>query len=474
MNVMTYVAAGVGVVVVLIVIFFVKWIFSLRRVVPTNEVHIVRRGKNTMVYGTPERGNAVQEKQFCGNCYYEFPMSIPFLGVTVTQMPLSIFGIDINDYEAFDKERVPFVVDIQSFFRISDYEVAASRISRTDELKRQLLSIVQGAVRSILAKDFLNEIMGERSKYGQQFTDEVKEELKSWGVETVKNIELMDVRDAKGEQVISNIMKKKKSEIEKESRVAVAKNNQEAKEAEIEAQRQIDLKEQEANQQVGLRKAQVAQEVGIADEKATQAVKEQAKLTKEKEMEVKKVETVKQAEIDKEKTVINAEAKKRETEINAEAAKAKAERDADAELILTTKKAEGSLITASKSAEGIKLEGDAKANAEKQMQLASVEAQLKLASEIGNNDGYQHYLIQVRQIEANEKVGLAQADNIKGADIKIIAGAGDVTGGISSAARALSPKGGFNLAGMLASLAATDEGKALLEKLGLKTAAKTE
>ena len=47
MNVMTYVAAGVGVVVVLIVIFFVKWIFSLRRVVPTNEVHIVRRGKNT-------------------------------------------------------------------------------------------------------------------------------------------------------------------------------------------------------------------------------------------------------------------------------------------------------------------------------------------------------------------------------------------------------------------------------------------
>ena len=430
MNVMTYVAAGVGVVVVLIVIFFVKWIFSLRRVVPTNEVHIVRRGKNTMVYGTPERGNAVQEKQFCGNCYYEFPMSIPFLGVTVTQMPLSIFGIDINDYEAFDKERVPFVVDIQSFFRISDYEVAASRISRTDELKRQLLSIVQGAVRSILAKDFLNEIMGERSKYGQQFTDEVKEELKSWGVETVKNIELMDVRDAKGEQVISNIMKKKK--------------------------------------------AQVAQEVGIADEKATQAVKEQAKLTKEKEMEVKKVETVKQAEIDKEKTVINAEAKKRETEINAEAAKAKAERDADAELILTTKKAEGSLITASKSAEGIKLEGDAKANAEKQMQLASVEAQLKLASEIGNNDGYQHYLIQVRQIEANEKVGLAQADNIKGADIKIIAGAGDVTGGISSAAGALSPKGGFNLAGMLASLAATDEGKALLEKLGLKTAAKTE
>lgn len=467
---MTYVLIGVGAIAFLIVFFFVKWIFSLRRVVSTNEVHIVRRGKNTLVYGTPERGNEEQMKQFCGNCYYEFPTSIPFLGVTVTVMPLSIFGIDINDYEAFDKERVPFVADIQSFFRISDYEVAASRISTIAELRKQLLSIVQGAVRSILAQDFLNEIMGERSKYGQQFTDEIKEELKSWGVETVKNIELMDVRDSDGEEVIANIMKKKKSEIEKESRVAVAKNDQEAQEAEIEAKRQVELKQQEADKQVGLRRAQVSQEVGIAEEQAQQAVKEQAKLTKEKEMEVKKVETVKQAEIDKEKTVIDANAKRQETEIRAEADKKKTELNAEASLILKTKEAEANLITQQKNAEGIKVEGDAKAGAEKLMQLASVEAQLTLAKEIGENPAYQTYLVQIRQVEANEKVGLAQAENIKGADIKIIAGAGDVTGGISNAMDALSPKGGFNLAGMIEALGATEAGKALLDKLGIKTA----
>ena len=226
-----YVLLSVGIVLAIILVIFIIWIFSLRRVVPTNEVHIVRRGRKTQVYGTPENGNEAQAKLFCGNCYYQFPTSFPIFGVSVTVMPLSIFGIDINDYEAFDKDRVPFVVDIQSFFRISDYEVAASRISKTDELRKQLLSIVQGAVRSILAKDYLNEIMGERSKYGQQFTNEVKDELRSWGVETVKNIELMDVRDAKGEEVISNIMKKKKSEIEKESRIAVAENNQRAREA---------------------------------------------------------------------------------------------------------------------------------------------------------------------------------------------------------------------------------------------------
>lgn len=252
--------------------------------------------------------------------------------------------------------------------------------------------------------------------------------------------------------------------------MAVAKNDQEAQEAEIQAKREIELKQQEANQQVGLRKAQVSQEVGIAEEKAQQAVKEQAKITKEKEMEVTKVQTVKQAEIDKEQTIINANAKKQETEINAEADKKKTELNAEASLILKTKEAEANLITQQKNAEGIKVEGDAKAGAEKLMQLASVEAQLTLAKEIGENPAYQTYLVQIRQVEANEKVGLAQAENIKGADIKIIAGAGDVTGGISSAAGALSPKGGFNLAGMLESLGATEAGKALLDKLGIKTA----
>jgi len=467
MEAIDYVLIGGGVLLTIIVVCLICWIFSLRRVVPTNEVHIVRRGSKTQVYGTPEQGNSEQAKQFCGNSYYQFPVSIPILGVTVTVMPLSIFGIDINDYEAFDKDRVPFVVDIQSFFRIANYEVAASRISQIAELRKQLLSIVQGAVRSILAKDLLNEIMGERSKYGKQFTDEVVDELKAWGVETVKNIELMDVRDAKNEKVISNIMQKKKSEIEKESRIAVAQNNQQAKEAEIKAQQEVDLKEQDARKVVGMREAEVSKEVGIAKEQSNQAIQEEAKNTKEKEMAVIYVSTVKQAEIDKDRIKINAEAKKTQTEIDAEAEKIRAEKVADAELIQTTKKAEGNLITSTKAAEGIKLEGTAKADAEKQMQLASVEAQLTLAKEIGENQGYQSYLIQIRQVEANEKVGLAQAENIKGADIKIIAGAGDVTGGISSAMGALSPKGGFNIAGMLETLTATEEGKAHLNKLGL-------
>ena len=472
------IASIVGAVVLLVILF---WILSLRRVVSTNEVHIVRRGSKTETYGAPLNDEKLNndaapadtktDKPISnpnkGNTYYKFPVWVPGLGVSVTALPLKIIAIEIKNYEAFDKDRVPFVVDIQSFFRISDYVVAASRIQNMDELSKQLQAIVEGAVRSILAKDYLNDIMGERSKYGQQFTEEVEEELRAWGVVAVKNIELMDVRDARGEEVISNIMAKKKSDIAKDSRIAVAKNNQQAREQEIESEREIALKEQDKIKEVGLREAEVSKEVGIANEQSNQAVKEQAKLTKERDMEVRKVEAIRQAEIDRESTIISAEAEKRKTEINAEAAKRKTELDADAALVLTTKNAEGRLVMSTKTAEGIRLEGEAKADAEKQMQLASVEAQLALAKEVGENQGYQTYLIQVRQIEAQEKVGMAQAENIKGADIKIVAGGGNVSDGVKNVVDVFTPAGGFNLAGALEALGGTEAGQALLEKLGL-------
>lgn len=41
--------------------------------------------------------------------------------------------------------------------------------------------------------------MDERDQYGDKFTEAVKEQLKEWGVKTVKNIELMDVRDSGGQ-----------------------------------------------------------------------------------------------------------------------------------------------------------------------------------------------------------------------------------------------------------------------------------
>ena len=83
--------------------------------------------------------------------------------------------------------------------------------------------------------------MEERSIFGEQFTKAVNSDLKNWGVESIKNIELMDVRDANDSNVIHQIMAKRMSAIDMESRTEVAKNQKTAKQAELEAQKEVDV-----------------------------------------------------------------------------------------------------------------------------------------------------------------------------------------------------------------------------------------
>ena len=100
-----------------------------RRVVATNEVHIIQSAKNTISYGK-DTGN--------GNTYYEWPSWIPIFGVTKIILPVSVFDINLNSYEAYDKGRVPFIVDITAFFRIKDSNVAAQRVANFEEFRLDL------------------------------------------------------------------------------------------------------------------------------------------------------------------------------------------------------------------------------------------------------------------------------------------------------------------------------------------------
>jgi flotillin len=406
----------------------------LRKVVPTNEVHIVQAAKSTISYG---------KDHDAGNSYYKWPAWLPKVGVNVVVFPVSVFSLNLNEYDAYDKGRVPFVIDISAFFRINDSTMAAQRVSNFAELNSQLKSILQGAIRTILATSEIEEIMQGRGKFGDAFTLEVNGQLVEWGVATVKNVELMDIRDANGSKVIANIMEKKKSLIEMESRVEVAGNMKTAKVAEIEANQQTELRAQEMVQKVGIRQAQVQQEVGIAAELSQQAIKEQAKLTAEKDMAVQRVNEVKKAEIVKDVVVVQAEQQKDSTRIIAE----------------------GNLEATKRAAEGVTLTGLAKAEAEKAMQLAPISAQITLAQEIGENQGYQSYLIQIRQVEANQVVGVEQAKALTAANIKVIANAGDVQSGVSNVMDLFTTKGGTAMAGMLEGLAQSDVGNAVLKKI---------
>ena len=286
----------------------------------------------------------------------------------------------------------------------------------------------------------------------------------------------MDVRDSRDSQVIANIMAKKSSEIEMQSRTEVAMNQKKASEAEIEARQAVQLKEEEAKQQVGMKQAIVAREVGIAKEKADQDIKEQAKITKEKEMEVVKVAQLRQAEINKEANIVKADEVKAVTIKNAEANKEQIELNAMAEKRQIELKAEADLAMSLKEAEGIEAKGKAEAEAKKLMELAPVNAQIELAREIGDNQGYQNYLIQLEQIKAICEVGIEQAKNLGRADIKINTMSNDVPSAINKVTDIFSPQGGLNIAGALESLASSPIGKSVIEKIvpNAKTSSKSQ
>lgn len=454
-----------GIIAVVIALCIIIPLF-FRRVVETNEVHIVQSSNKTVSYGK-DTGN--------GNTYYEFPSWVPIFGITKIVLPVSVFAIKIDDYEAYDLGRLPFVVDITAFFRIEDSNLAAQRVESFEDLQIQLTNIIQGSIRSILSSRALEDILQIRSELGDDFTKAVKIQLQSWGIEPVKNIELMDIRDSSGSKVIFNIMEKKKSEIEKESRIEVANNLKLAQIAEIEAVQVTEVKQQDANKIVGLKTVENEREVAISKELANQLIKDQEKITKEKEMEVVRVKDVKEAEIKKQVEIVRAEQDQRKIEIDAEARKNAKIKDAEAikenQILVAQGDKEKQFLAAAallemkdKEAQGTLKIGSAEAEALRLKELAPVNAQIELAKEIGENEGYQTYLISIKQIEANRDIGLEQAKALSNADLKIIANEGNVASGVNKIGDVLSSKGGTNLASMLEGLNQSEIGKKIIDK----------
>lgn len=457
---------GAGV-LALVVAVFIYWILNLRVVVPANEVHTLQRSKTQTSYGKDQSG---------GNTYYNWPSWIPILGLTRNTLPVSVFDLSLHGYEAYDKERVPFVVDVTAFFRINDSNVAAQRVANFAELKEQLTSVVQGSVRTILASHEIDQIMVDRATFGNQFTVEVADQLKNWGVEPVKNIELMDIRDAKESKVINNIMAKRTSAIERDSRIAVADNTQQAKTKEIAAAQTVAVRDQEAQQAIGERTAEKDKAVGIAKESSTQEVLTAQKETTTRQMAVREVEVTRSAEIERVAAVVKANEIKDVAIVRAEGEKQQAVITAEADKQKTVLVAEGDMEAQKRNAEGVLAEGMAKAETEKALQLAPVQAQITLAKEIGENQGYQKYLIDLRNVEKDERVGVEQAKALTGADIKVITNSGTPSEGINNVMDLFSSKGGTATAAALEGFIQSETGAALIAKvLGTKpeVAAKT-
>lgn len=438
-----------------------------RVVVPTNETHIVQSAAKTVSYG---------KDQAAGNVYYSWPSWLPKIGIKVIKLPVSVISLKLESYAAYDKGRVPFSVDIMAFFRIEDPNTAAQRITSVKELEQQLVGILQGASRSIMAGADIQEILEKRAEFGHQFTEATADQLKAWGVVNVKTIELMDIHDADGSKVITNIMAMKQSMIDRDSRIAVADNRRQAQEAEIAANQTVETRKVQADQTVEMRKVEMQRTVGVSTQEATQVVREQEAITATKTMAVQQVNVIRTAEIKRDEQIVYAEQKKRTDVIHAEglAAALIAQTEGEKRQVIlsgeATKEqliliAAGDLEKALRNAQGVEAVGRAEGEALKAKQLATVDPQIVLAKEIGTNEGYQKYLLGIEGIKAGQVVGVAQAGAMEKADIKVIVNSGDATSGIKSAMDLLTSKGGTQLGAFVEGIAQTPVGQAILKKV---------
>ncbi len=346
----------IGIVIVVFFLFLLFIMTQLRKVVPTNEAHVVQKGKSSVAYG----------KWFkWGNVYHAWPSWVPVWWISVQKLPLSIFDLQLNDYKAYDSGKVPFQVDITAFFEIRDPETAAQKVYTISELKDQLNETLKWVVRKVLASKDIVDIMESRVEIKKEFYDQVFGAVKSWGI-MLQNVEFMDIRDADGSQVVTNIMMKKRSEIESESQIEVAENQKKAiiekenKEAEAraaaaaaksradiiasDAEREAELKVIENEKLTQNQEIEKERILAVQKEEAKQKLYEAEKITAEKQLDVKRVEEEKNAEIaksieliradeQKQKVIIDAEADKEQVRLQAEADKEAIELSATADKI---------------------------------------------------------------------------------------------------------------------------------------------
>lgn len=455
------------IVVIVIFLLIVTYVITqLRKVVPTNEAHVVQKGSSSVAFGKGFKW---------GNVYLNWAPWVPVVWISVQKLPLSIFDLQLNDYKAYDSGKVPFQVDITAFFEIKDPETAAQKVETISELRNQLNETLKWVVRKVLASKDIVDIMESRTEIKDEFYEQVFGAVKSWGI-MLQNVEFMDIRDADGSKVVTNIMMKKRSQIESESEIEVAENQKKAiiekenKEAEArsaaaaaksradiissDAQRDAELKVIENEKLTQNQEIEKERILAVQKEEAKQKLYEAEKVTKEKELAVKQVEEEKNAEISKSIELIKADEQKQKIIIDAQAEKEQIRLKAEAnkESIELAANADKVKVELAAGAEKMRIESIGIAKAKELDYIGTAEAKNKTQmAEALNTFDKESLDFMKKQLDVNlsEIVDLEKAKALWKADVKVISTGANGWEWVKSFMDLFSAKGGSNIGAMV-------------------------
>ena len=374
---------------VIIILLAISWY----RVVPANFAHVVVRRGGVHVYSSVP-GQATSGKA----AYFQIPKSLPYIGVRVHAMPLSMLEINVTDFLAFDRDRVRFECDIVAYMVVEDPLKAAKRFPfGLNELKDQVFKIIKATTRDTTTKLTIREIINDRPAIARRVNEYLEPEVVKWGMQ-LQALELVNLQDTKDASSTA---------IHDISSIAEVQINSEARQKNAEQVKQARLKEAEAEQAAATRELERDEMVGVRAQKRDQLIAAEQRDAQEEKMKVIRVEQVRQAEITRDAAIEQAEGDKQ----------------------ATIRRREG-------EAEGVRAVGYAEADAKSKLADA-----LKKINEAA---------LDVRRIEKDEKIGVTAAQALQKADIKFI-NAGKAT----SLLDLFTPSGGANIGGMLSGLQAT-------------------
>lgn len=385
-------------VIIGLAVFIAICLFSWYRIVPPSEAHIVISPGKRMVCTSDKKvvAQIVQNTKegsgtrYGGSWYFKIPIIR-----TVRHLDLTIMEIT-EPMETFEKDQGRYGVRYSLKFRIENVERAAETFTDKPDLFNQLKENIQAAVRVVTVKHSVTDARAMKNEMESDIETNIGKDLEQWGLRMV-NFVLVDFNDTKDSAIISDISRRREVSINTETRQQNAQRIQEAR-----------VKEAEAEETAKQREIAKDEAIAKRDQDKLQAVAVKQRDTREKELEVVKVQQVKTAEIAKERAVIEAEQQREVEVINKEQKKLIGEGDR----LRDVEQAEG-------KAAYIKAEGLAEAAAKEALQ----EALNKFKDEAIRA------LIAEKVVSMQQAIGVATAEAIGKADVKIFSGGGNAKAG---------------------------------------------
>jgi len=370
-------------------------------IVPPSEAHCVVSGKGKYVVSSD-----IEIAKDGRRTYFAIPAGIPYFGKQVMIIDLTIQEINITQ-ETYEKNQARYNVNSSTKFRVTNVLRAAETFTDERELKKQLEEIIKAATRAVTVKYDVTEVRASKQVIQDAIKVEILDDFKAWGLELV-NFQIGDFSDTLESKIISNISRRREVEIETTTREVNAGKLMQAR-----------LKEAEAEETAKTREIAKDKVVAEKEQNKLRDISTQEKLSQEQAFEVIKTKTIKQAEINKEQASIKAEQERAVAVINAEKEKDVAE--------VEKQKAEINKVKLKLEGEGTQAKQEAEAKGKAAEKLEELLAQAKGKTELSKalatfDDKAIRALTAELIVQMQQTVGVATAEALKNADVKVFAG----------------------------------------------------